>query len=50
MATTMKTRITIDEDGLQLPTVERLMDDLIVSCKKIHVADLHKSMIAVADE
>jgi hypothetical protein len=50
MEATMKTRITIDESGLQLPVVERLMEDMIVTSKKIHVADLHKSMIAVADE
>jgi hypothetical protein len=45
------TRITIDETGIELPFVERLLNDgEVVASKKVRVADFQKSMINIADD
>lgn len=45
----MQTRITIDEEGIQKPIVERVLNGVVVQEVKVNAADLQKQMIYSAD-
>ncbi|CAG7651428.1 hypothetical protein ACFQI7_28225 [Paenibacillus allorhizosphaerae] len=47
--TLMQTRITIDEEGIQKPIVERILNGVIVQEVRVNAADLQKQMIQSAD-
>ena len=46
----MLTRFTVDEDGVQLAVVERLLKDRVVQSAKVKTVDLQHMMIELADE
>ncbi|MDQ0896402.1 MULTISPECIES: hypothetical protein [unclassified Paenibacillus] len=47
--TLMQTRITIDEEGIQKPIVERIMGGVVVQEVRVNAVDLQKHMIHSAD-
>jgi hypothetical protein len=46
----MQTRITLDEEGVSLPLVERLMEGEVVYSRKVQAVMIQKIMIEIADE